>query len=195
MSPPWIGSSSGIYQLAVSGASNEIFSAGWHSGLPELHRRVRPEPQRHGCGTGSVGRALDPEQHSRPGALLTSAPLAIRVELSRPLDPASVRRGPSVFLSFSPDGMFRGEGVQSVPLAALRYSDSAGGVQMIPASPLAPGFYQVVLAGRGERGRRFDRPGWHPVGVRRPTIDWSGLSLHVSGGRYRRERESQRPRR
>lgn len=143
----------GIYHLAVSGAGNEIFSPlVAHTGLPgslgafDLSLNVRAAEPAVSDGPWILNSTPAPE------SLLTGAPLAIRVELSRPLDPASVEAGRSVHLTFSPDGTFHGEGVQTVPLAVLRYASSAGEIQMIPAFPLAPGFYQVVLAGHGEPG-------------------------------------------
>ncbi|WP_406698945.1 hypothetical protein V5E97_08660 [Singulisphaera sp. Ch08] len=141
----------GTYGLAVSGAGNEIFSpVVAHSGFPgsigdfdlslsALEAGIEP-------ADGPWVLSSDPA----PDALLVSSPLVIRVELSHPLDPSTIEAGQSVRLIYSLDGTFSAGGGQTVPLAALDFSGSAGELLLVPASPLAPGSYRVVLAGTGD---------------------------------------------
>src|SRR5262249_34807641 len=99
---------------------------------------------------GPVVLATDPA----PGAVLNSAPLVIRVELSAPLDPSTVVPGTNVRLIYSRDGMF--DDATDVPLALCNVG--AGGYELqlmpttpmmhgVPGSPLKPGSYEIFLTG------------------------------------------------
>ena len=78
-------------------------------------------------------------------------PWLIRVDLSGPLAYWTVNPGQNVQLLSSPDGNFAQDG-QLVPLGTYNYSDAINELQLFPASPLAPGYYEVVLTGQGSPG-------------------------------------------
>jgi hypothetical protein len=158
----------GSYYLAVSGDGNfdfHPFLAG--SGLPGstggFDLQLSATDAGLGSATGPVFLTSDPA----PGANLGASPLAIRVDLSGPLDPSTVILGQTVQLLYSPDGNFNLD-VQQVPLAQYNFSPVAevstpsGGdppqyqglneLQLFPASPLAMGDYELVLSGQDVGG-------------------------------------------
>ncbi|AGA30723.1 hypothetical protein [Singulisphaera acidiphila] len=141
----------GTYNLAVSGAGNEIFSPlVAHTGLPGSTGEFNLSLSAIDAGLAPSAGPWVLNSNPAPGALLTSSPLVIRIELSRPLDPATIEPGRSVQLRFSSDGTFSDAGGQIVPLAALNFSSSACELQLVPASPLTVGYYRVVLTGTGD---------------------------------------------
>jgi hypothetical protein len=142
----------GTYDLAVSGAGNEFFSPiVADSGLPgstgEFDLSLNVIDAGGGPSDGPSVLNSDPA----PDAVLNASPFVIRVELSRPLDPSTIDPGRTVQLDFSPDGTFGGGG-QAIPLASVNVSTSAAELWLTPASPLAPGYYRVVLVGNGDAG-------------------------------------------
>ena len=82
-----------------------------------------------------------------PGAVLDSSPLAIRLEMSEPLDPNTIVAGETVQLSFSPAGAAGSSAGIPLALASVNFSSSADELQLFPLAPLAPGDYTVRLAG------------------------------------------------
>ncbi|SIO16732.1 hypothetical protein SAMN05444166_2793 [Singulisphaera sp. GP187] len=143
----------GTYNLAVSGAGNEIFSpVVAHTGLPGATGEFALSFSAIDAGSASTDGPSVLSSDPAPEASLTRAPLVIRIDLSRPLDPSTIEAGRTVQLAYSPDGTFSTEGTQVIPLADLTFSTSACELQLSPAAPLAPGFYRVVLAGTGGLG-------------------------------------------
>lgn len=141
----------GTYNLAVSGAGNEIFSPlVAHTGLPGSMGEFNLSLSVIDAGLAPSAGPWVLNSNPAPETLLTSSPLVIRVELSRPLDPTTIEPGRSVQLRFSSNGTFSNAGGQTVPLAALNFSSSICELQLVPASPLAVGYYRVILNGTGD---------------------------------------------
>ena len=155
----------GTYDLAVSGDGNFDFHpllAG--SGLPGSTGDFNLQIGAAGAGLDS---AIGPQvltSDPTPGGTLSASPLAIRIDLSGALDPSTAIAGQTVQLIESPDGRFALDG-QQVPLASINVTsavaDTSGAalhyqgldeLQLFPASPLAPGHYEVLLAGQPVEG-------------------------------------------
>jgi hypothetical protein len=173
----------GTYYLAVSGHGNFFFHpllAG--SGLPgstgafDLRLSVTDAVLESASGPRIL--TCDPAALSSDPSVqasLDSSPLAIRFDLSGPLDPGTVNPDPTlpptVRLIFSPTGNFDQDG-QDIPFTfnvstAIEDSpppdgpDAAGTIlhyqgtdelQLFPTTPLAPGHYEVLLAGQSVDG-------------------------------------------
>ena len=161
----------GTYYLAVSGAGNFYFNPLLaDSGLPgstgDFGLQLIVDDPGLGSASGPQVLTTDPA----PFAVLDSSPLAIRLDLSGPLDPSTLIPGQTVQLIFSPSGTF-GPDDQEIPLASMNFSPAVedpppGGqdagtvqhylgineLQLFPESPLAPGQYEVVLAGQSVEG-------------------------------------------
>src|SRR5262249_55944808 len=111
-----------------------------------------------------------------PGAAeaLDRSPLVIRLSLSAPLNPSTVLSGKTVRLTLNPTGTFGDGSDQAVKLAKVYYSAAANEIQLSPAAALAPGFYQVWLAGdssvssavvRGSGGAALGQSASTPLGL------------------------------
>ena len=161
----------GTYYLAVSGAGNDYFNPLLaDSGIPgttgDFDLLLSVDDRGPGSASGPLVLTTDPA----PSAVLSSSPLAIRIDMSGPLDPSTLIPGQTVQLLFSPTGIF-GQDDQEVPLASVNFSpaieeppgDSQGAstvghydgineLQLFPESPLAPGYYEVFLAGNSAQG-------------------------------------------
>lgn len=161
----------GTYYLAVSGAGNYYFNPLMaDSGIPgttgDFNLLLSVDDSGLEPATGPQVLTTDPA----PSAVLISAPLAIRIDMSGPLDPSTLIPGQTVQLLFSPNGTF-GPDDQQIPLASVNFSPAvedpppsgqdAGTVQLyqginelqlFPESPLAPGYYEVFLAGNSVGG-------------------------------------------
>jgi methionine-rich copper-binding protein CopC len=132
----------GDYYVAVSGGGNTAFSpviAG--SGYPGemgIYELTISATDLGLSGDGPTILTSDPPA----GAVLDSSPLAIRVELSGPLDPNSIVAGQTVQLL-----AVSGDVETPVALASVNFSAAANELQLFPQAPLAPGQYVVQLAG------------------------------------------------
>lgn len=141
----------GDYFVAVSGAGNRDFSpviagSGFDGATGSYELTIRST----GLGLSGDGPTVlssDPAA----GAVLDSSPLAIRLEMSGPLDPNTIVPGQTVEL-FSGPGANVGAG-SPVALASVNYSSTAGELQLFPLAPLAPGDYVVRLAGDDSAGQ------------------------------------------
>ncbi len=161
----------GTYYLAVSGAGNFYFNPLLaNSGIPGTTGDFDLQLGVHDPGlvstSGPQVLTIDPAA----SAVLSSSPLAIRLDMSCPLDPSTLIPGQTVQLIFSPSGTF-GPNDQQVPLASINFSpavedppsygqDAAtvqhyqgiNELQLFPESPLAAGYYEVFLAGKSVAG-------------------------------------------
>jgi hypothetical protein len=161
----------GTYYLAVSGAGNLYFNPLLaDSGIPgttgDFDLLLSVDNSGLGPATGPQVLTTDPA----PSAVLSSSPLAIRLDMSGPLDPSTLIPGQTVQLIFSPSGTFSPND-QQIPLASINFSpavedppshgqDAAtvqhyqgiNELQLFPESPLAPGYYEVFLAGKSVGG-------------------------------------------
>ena len=166
----------GTYYLAVSGQGNLDFHpllAG--SGLPGItgafDLQLSVVDAVLGTATGPRVLTSDPAALSSAPAAnvsLTSSPLAFRFDLSGPLDPGTIVPGQTVRLIFSPSGQFDQDGqdisltvnfspaIEDAPppdsRGAVLHDQGLNELQLFPASPLAPGHYEVILAGRSDNG-------------------------------------------
>ena len=82
------------------------------------------------------------------GAVLNSSPLAIRVELSGPIDPNTVGAGQTVQLLAVSGGVGT-----PVALSMTNVSTAGDELQLFPLAPLAPGHYVVQLSGDSSQGQ------------------------------------------
>ena len=138
----------GTYFVAVSGAGNRDFHPMMaNSGLPGqvggYDLSVSTADLGGQPGDGPTVLTAEPA----PGAILGTSPLVIRIDLSGPLDPWTILAGQNARLIFSSDGAFTQDG-QDVALASVNFSTTINELQLFPARALAPGQYEVVLAGK-----------------------------------------------
>ena len=166
----------GGYDVAVSGAGNRVLQpAAGRQRLRREHRRLQPARHRRRPRPRARPTAPPCSPPTRPPApSLDRSPLAIRLDLSAPLDPATVVAGQTVRLVYNPAGTFGDGNDVDVGLASVNYSAAANELQLFPARPLAPGSYQVDRRGRRRRraarcwppprGPRSGRPPRHPQG-------------------------------
>lgn len=142
----------GTYELAVSGSGNLDFHPLLaDSGLPgstgDFNLQISTSDAGVWSGTGPAVLTTDPASN----VSLSSSPLAIRLNLSGPLDPSTLIAGQTVQLISSPTGNFAQDG-QQVALASINFSSSINELQLFPASPLAPDHYEVLLQGQSVGG-------------------------------------------
>jgi hypothetical protein len=140
----------GSYFVAVSGAGNANFhpmmadtglpgqTGGYNLSISTADLGGQP-------GDGPAVLTAEPA----PGAVLDTSPLVIRIGLSGPLDPCTIIAGQNVRMIFSPGGTFSQDG-QDVTLASVNFSGAINELQLFPARALAPGEYEVVLAGQSD---------------------------------------------
>ena len=143
----------GDYFVAISGAGNLDFSpviAG--SGFDGATGRYDLTIGATDLGLAGAGPAVlssDPAN----GQVLDSSPLAIRLEMSGPLDPNTILPGQTVQLLSEPNGTLGdGSGVP-VALASVNFSTAANELQLFPLAPLEPGSYVIELTGDSSKGR------------------------------------------
>jgi methionine-rich copper-binding protein CopC len=149
----------GDYYVAVSGAGNTAFSpvvAG--SGFPGAMGEYE-----FTAGATDLGLAGDGPTMlwANPGAgtVLDSSPLAIRVELSGPIDPNTVSAGQTVQLLAVSGGVST-----PVSLSMTNVSSTGDELQLFPEAPLAPGHYVVQLSGDASQGQVIDGLDGLPLG-------------------------------
>jgi hypothetical protein len=141
----------GTYYLAVSGAGNDYFNPLLaDSGVPGTTGDFDLLLSAHDTGltpaTGPQVLTTDPA----PSAVLSSSPLVIRVDVTGPLDTSTLNPGQTVDLIFSPNGTF-GPDDEQIPFS-WNFSDAINELQLYPDAPLAPGYYEVFLAGNSDLG-------------------------------------------
>jgi methionine-rich copper-binding protein CopC len=145
----------GTYYAAVSGAGNSYFhpflaGSGLAGSTGSYVLRLAATDLNLDPAAGPVVLATDPA----PGAVLSTAPLELYIDLSGALDPTTLDPGQTFNLTYSPSGTFGGSEA-SVPLAGYSFSTNADELRLTPASPLAPGAYRLVVAGAGGGGRDY----------------------------------------
>ncbi len=143
----------GTYYVAVSGHGNSYFSPFLaDSGYPgstgpyELVLTATDLPLEDGAGP--IVLSANPA----PNAVLASSPLILRVDLSGPLDPGTIQPDQTVLLTYNPSGNFGDGNDQDIPLTDSNFSSTADELQLKPDAPLAPGYYQLFLAGDSSTG-------------------------------------------
>jgi len=174
----------GDYFVAVSGAGNRDFSpviaGSGYDGATGNYELAITATDLGLSGDGPTVLSSDPA----PGVILDSSPLAIRLEMSGPLDPNTIVAGQTVQLFFNAAGTNGGGGGTPVALASVNFSSTANELQLFPLAPLAPGNYSVSLAGDSSAGQAvladpngvpLGEDGAHPAGAD------ESLSFEVDG--------------
>jgi methionine-rich copper-binding protein CopC len=139
----------GDYFVAISGAGDLDFSpliagSGFDGATGSYELMIRATDLGL-SGSGPTVLSSDPAA----GAVLDSSPLAIRLEMSGPLDPNTILPGQTVQLFSSSDN---GSG-SSVALASVNFSTTAAELQLFPLAPLGPGNYVIQLTGDSSTGQ------------------------------------------
>jgi methionine-rich copper-binding protein CopC len=164
----------GDYFLAISGAGNLDFSpviAGSGLGGTTGSYELTIDSTDLGlAGAGPTVLSSDPAN----GQVLDSSPLAIRLEMSGPLDAGTILPGQTVQLFSGTIGMLGDRTGSQVALASVNFSSAADELQLFPLAPLAPGNYVVWLAGDSRTdqavltdasGVPFGEDAAHPAGA------------------------------
>jgi hypothetical protein len=143
----------GTYYLAVSGTGNRYFNpflagSGYPGSQGAYGLQITATPYAVGPDDGPAVLNADPA----PGSALDSSPFALRVGLSAPLDLSTVNAGWTVSLTSNPTGTFGDGNDQDVPLTFTNYDFTLNELQLFPGVALAPGTYQLLLAGDRNRG-------------------------------------------
>ena len=82
--------------------------------------------------------------------------IAVRLDFSSALDPTTLVPGGTVHLTFNPTGDFGGASDLDVPLTGVNLSTDGTEVQLLPAAPLAPGYYRVGITASDANGLPID---------------------------------------
>lgn len=135
--------SAGTYHLAVSGAGNRWFhpflaNSGVDGDVGGYGLTLAAQPL---VTTGLAVLATNPAE----GAVLFASPLVLNATFNAAVNPAAVSLGRNVRLLYSADGNFNSGNVQQVRLSSFRTNDAACELQLLPAAPLRPGFYQLRI--------------------------------------------------
>jgi hypothetical protein len=153
----------GTYYVAVSGDGDAYFNpflagSGYAGSTGSYRLLVTATPLPLVPTDGPAVLAVDPGLSTTPNSIpvLSSSPLAVFVDFTSPIDPTSVTLlqpggptspPPTVQLTYNPTGQF-GDGSDSpVYLTGFHYASDAQELQLQAAAPLAPGYYQLTLAG------------------------------------------------
>ena len=163
----------GTYYVAVSGQGDQSFNpfladSGYAGSTGDFRLLVTTNPLPIAPGDGPVVLAVDSGLLNGPGlfpvqtgtAVLDSSPLAIYVDFSSPIDPGTVslqqslNDGSSVQLTYNPTGQFGNGNDSPIILNGYHYAADSMELQLQPAAPLGPGFYQLTLAGNSSSGNQ-----------------------------------------
>jgi methionine-rich copper-binding protein CopC len=170
----------GDYFVAVSGAGNTAFSpviagSGYYGATGDYELTVSAADLGF-SGNGPTVLSSDPAA----GSVLDSSPLAIRVEMSGPIDPNTIVSGQTVQLLAT-----TGNGAMiPVALAPANFSAAADELQLFPLAPLAPGTYVVQLAGNSSGGQAvLASPAGVPLGedAQHPAGADESFTFQVAG--------------
>jgi hypothetical protein len=154
----------GTYFVAISGAGNRYFHPFLaHSGYPGSTGAYSLQVSAANLGINAGDGPVVLDTTPAMGQDLAASPLVVRVDLSGSLDPNTVIAGQTVRLLESPTGGF-GAGSTDVPLSGVSYSDGIAELQILPAQALAPGYYEIVLAGNSSGGAVLTDPSGTPLG-------------------------------
>jgi hypothetical protein len=145
--------SPGTYEVAISGAGNVYFNpllagSGFAGSIGDYRLRVDSTPVNFGPGSGPAVLTSDPA----PGAVLAASPFVIRLDLSEAIDPSTLLADQTARLTYNPAGTFGDGNDQDVSLAWTNAGVGGTELQLAPAAPLAPGYYQVFVAGNSSTG-------------------------------------------
>jgi methionine-rich copper-binding protein CopC len=137
----------GDYFVAISGAGNLDFSpviaGSGYDGATGNYELTINSVDLGLSADGPTVLSSDPAA----GADLDGSPLAIRLDMSDPLDPNTIVPGQTVQLFSGTEAMLGNGAAIPVALASVNYSSTADELQLFPLAPLAPGSYTIWLAG------------------------------------------------
>ncbi len=144
----------GTYYVAISGAGNSFFypfleGSGYAGSTGNFQLELHAIDLGLQPGDGPVVLGVNPDAH----AVLDRAPLLLRVELSSALSLGSIDLNHNVQLLLNATGVFGNGSDQLVPLAGSHLVPGANELQLVPAAPLAAGFYRLFLAGNSAAGQ------------------------------------------
>ena len=143
----------GDYDVAVSGAGNLDFSpviagSGFDGATGNYELTILPTDLGL-SGDGPTVLSSSPSD----GTVHDTSPLAIRLELSGPLDPNTIVAGQTVQLLENTDGRLGDGSGTPIALASVNFSATADELQLFPTAPLEPGNYVVQLSGDSSTGQ------------------------------------------
>ena len=161
----------GTYFVAVSGAGNLYFhpqlpDSGYPGSTGDYGLAITTTSAGIAASDGPAVLTVDPA----PGSTLARSPFVIRVDLSGALDPgtfnfAAPGQDPSVYanpasgqtieLRYSATGDFSPGNYSDIPITpnfSPNINTPTNELQIVPAAPLAPGIYQLFLAGNSNGG-------------------------------------------
>jgi hypothetical protein len=163
----------GTYYVAVSGHGDTYFNpfladSGYAGSTGDYCLLITASPLPVAQSDGPEVLAVDSGLLNGPGlfpaqsgtSVLISSPSALYVDFSSPIDPGTVSLqqflgdGSSVQLTYNPTGQFGNGNDSPVLLNGFHYAPDAMELQLQPAAPLAPGFYQLTLAGNSSSGNQ-----------------------------------------
>jgi methionine-rich copper-binding protein CopC len=138
----------GTYYVAISGSGNDYFNpfladSGYPGATGNYGLLITAADLGLKPTDGPAVLATDPQA----GAALQSSPFLIRVDVSEPVDPHTLSAGGSVQLISNVNGTFGDGNDQPVSLASVNLNTAGNELLIAPAAPLAPSYYEVVLAG------------------------------------------------
>jgi len=140
--------SPGTYSIAISGVGNLDFNpllagSGFAGATGDYSLTASATALDYGPNDGPAVLTSDPAA----SAVLDASPFVIRLDFSSALDPTTVVAGQTVSLTYNPSGNFGDGNDQDVALAWTNVSSNGTELQLAPNAPLAPGYYQVFVAG------------------------------------------------
>lgn len=138
----------GTYYVAVSGSGDRYFNpflagSGNNGSTGDYGLLLTATAAGVSAGDGPAVLTADPA----PGSTLAQSPFVLRLDLSEALKASSIISGRTVKLVANPNGTFGDGHDYNVRLAAVQFSAAANELQIIPKTPLGPGYYKVYLAG------------------------------------------------
>ncbi|HLQ43221.1 MAG TPA: DVUA0089 family protein, partial [Planctomycetaceae bacterium] len=138
----------GTYFVAVSGANNLAFhpfleNSGYVGPGGDYELQIAATSLGLSDTDGPVVLSADPAIDS----VQSDSPLVVRVQFSHELDPYTISIDDTVRFTYSSNADFGDGDEVSVPLMMQSFSSAASELQLMPAAPLKPGYYQIHLAG------------------------------------------------
>jgi hypothetical protein len=186
----------GTYFIAISGAGNRYFNpflanSGTVGQTGSYQLQLSAADLSLDPAGGPDVLASDPAD----GGVLDHSPLVLRIDLGESgdtssnrdpaldpagmiqtaLDPTTVFLNQNVRLSYNPINT-QDAGFQDVPLGSFNFSNEANELQLIPATPLAPGYYRLFLDGSGD----YSTPDQTPLADLNGNVINSGQDVTIA---------------
>ncbi len=149
--------SAGTYYVAVSGAGNLYFhpflaGSGYDGKTSPYTLQISgTDLGLNPAADGPVVLTSDPAN----GAVLTSSPAFLHIDLGSALDTSTTPVNQIVQLTYRTDNHFDGS-EPPLPLADVEYSSVTNEIVVNPGGPLAPGYYNLSLLPLGATGTSTD---------------------------------------